>query len=115
MSKGKNVIAYSGRAFPKTTADNVEAILGAMKRKKVVSLEDMQAATGKKWVRRSLAAVKMTHKVVPVREGRKLLGFSLQRGSGTLTARAVPKSRFAIRGAAKSAKMVPLKDARTEA
>jgi hypothetical protein len=115
MTKEKNVIAYSGRAFPKTTADNVEAILGAMKRKKVVSLKEMQEATGKKWVRRSLAAVKMTHNIVPVREGRKLLGFSLQRGSGTLGSRSIPKSRFAVRGSSKTAKIVPLKDARTEA
>lgn len=72
---------YGGRPYPSTVAPAAKIIVGLFQQKDVVTFKDMQKATGRKWVRGYLSGARdMRPNIVPVKEGRKLLGFTMQRG-----------------------------------
>jgi len=72
---------YAGRIGPTTVVPNANIILGLFKKKNLVTFEDMQEATGRSWVRRFFHEAQTRRpNIVPVKEGRKLLGFTMQHG-----------------------------------
>jgi hypothetical protein len=68
---------YGNRMGPGSWDTFAPKILSLLQEKNVVSFKDMQKATGKKWVRGFLSAVNAQHPVVPVKDGRAVIGYRL--------------------------------------
>ncbi len=75
MANNKRTFEYGQRPSPTTTYANMQKIKRLFEKKKLVTFEDMQKTTGKKWVRGFFNALKMVRKVEPVRDGREIIGY----------------------------------------
>lgn len=66
---------YGNRPSPGTTYENMLKLKKLFERRRLVTFDDMKAATGKKWVRGFFNALKIVRKVEPVRDGRVIIGY----------------------------------------
>ncbi len=74
-----NRVVYGSRMAPATTDEQVPKLAKLFNSKGIVSMKDMQRETGKKWVRGFLNAfAKTVAPIVPVKNGRVVLGYRLE-------------------------------------
>ena len=74
-----SIAVYGNRTAPRTTINQVEVLKELFTRKTVVTENDIHKATGKKWIRGFMHALSVTvEKVVPVKDGRRVIGYRFE-------------------------------------